>query len=100
MEWAENGEVCVDKFKNSAPGFFDAILMDIHMPVMDGYEATKQIRALERPDRNIPVIAMTADAFLEDVKQCIDCGMDDHLPKPPDLNELVSVLQRFLAEKD
>lgn len=96
MERAENGQICVDKFKNSAPGTYDAILMDIRMPVLDGYGAAKAIRALERPDANLPIIAMTADAFSEDIQRCLDSGMNAHIAKPIDVNKLVEYLQKFL----
>ena len=68
LEWAENGRICVDKFMASPVGFYDAVLMDLRMPVMTGYEATEAIRKLDRPDKDIPIIAMTADAFSEDIK--------------------------------
>ena len=69
-------------FRESPVGFYDAILMDLRMPVMNGYEATKEIRDLERADSSIPIIAMTADAFFDDIKKCLDCGMDAHTAKP------------------
>lgn len=72
-EWAENGQICLKMFQGSLPDYYDAILMDIRMPEMNGYEATKAIRALSRPDaQTIPIIAMTADAFSEDIQQCLD----------------------------
>ena len=72
--------------------------MDIRMPVMDGYEAVKTIRNLqERPDgKEIPIIAMTADAFAEDINRCLECGMNGHVAKPLDMNELVRMIERFL----
>lgn len=96
MERAENGQICVDKFKSSAPGTYDAILMDIRMPVLDGYGAARAIRALERPDASLPIIAMTADAFSEDIQRCLDSGMNAHIAKPIDVNKLVEYLQKFL----
>jgi len=96
LEWAENGQICVDKFKNSPAGFYGTILMDLRMPVMTGYEATAAIRALDRPDANIPIIAMTADAFSEDIKKCLDCGMNAHVAKPIDIREVSRLLDKFL----
>lgn len=98
IERAVNGQECVDKFKKSAPGFYDAILMDIRMPVMNGYDATKAIRATERTDHGIPIIAMTADAFTDDAQQCLECGMNAHLPKPLDLRECMHVLNMYLGQ--
>jgi len=96
LEWAENGQICVDKFKSSPPGFYNGILMDLRMPVMTGYEATAAIRALDRPDAGIPIIAMTADAFSEDIKKCLDCGMNAHVAKPIDIREISRILDKFL----
>ncbi len=96
MERAENGQVCVEKFQNSAPGFYDAILMDIRMPVMTGYEAARAIRALPRADADLPIIAMTADAFAEDVKKALDSGMNAHISKPIDMRELFRILDRYI----
>ena len=84
------------KFENRK-GDYDAILMDVRMPVMNGYEATRAIRALERPDaQTIPIIAMTADAFSEDIKKCLDSGMNAHTAKPINMDEVVSLLKKFL----
>jgi len=96
LERASNGKECVEMFENSELGYYDAILMDIRMPVMSGYDATKTIRKLERADKNLPIIAMTADAFTDDVQYCIDCGMNGHLAKPIDLQECMRLLQQFL----
>ena len=97
LDWAENGQICLDKFQSSAPGYYDAILMDIRMPVMTGYQATEAIRALDREDAmTIPIIAMTADAFAEDVKKCLACGMNAHIPKPIDVREVARLLEKFL----
>lgn len=96
IERAVNGKECVEKFEASAPGYYDLILMDIRMPVMNGYDATKAIRALGRPDRELPIIAMTADAFSDDSQYCMDVGMNAHLPKPIDIAECMRVLQQFL----
>lgn len=98
VEWAENGQICVEKFKNSEVGFYDLILMDIRMPILDGYGAAKAIRALERPDAGLPILAMTADAFSEDVQHCLECGMNAHIAKPIDINNLIQHLQKYLKE--
>lgn len=97
LDWAENGQICLEKFQDSEPGFYDAILMDVRMPVMNGYEATEKIRSLNHPAaRNIPIIAMTADAFSEDIKRCLDSGMNAHTAKPINLNELTSLLKKYI----
>ena len=96
LDWAENGEICVTKFEKSPVGYYDAIIMDVRMPVMDGYEATAAIRGLERPDTDIPIIAMTADAFSEDIQRCLECGMNDHLAKPIDLQAVAQKLKKYL----
>lgn len=96
VELAENGQVCVDKFSQSEIGYYDAILMDIRMPVMDGYHAAMAIRKLERQDAGLPIIAMTADAFSEDIEHCIACGMNAHIAKPIDIKHLMEQLRRFL----
>ena len=99
LDWAENGRICVDKFEASPVGYYDAILMDLRMPVMTGYEATTAIRALDRPDANIPIIAMTADAFAEDIRKCLDTGMNAHVAKPIDTREVSRVLEKFLNDR-
>ena len=96
LEWAENGEICVSKFQQSPVGLYDAILMDIRMPVMGGYEATQVIRTLERPDRDLPIIAMTADAFAEDVRRSLECGMNAHVAKPIDVQEVMRLLEKYI----
>ncbi len=93
---AVNGQECVEKFKASALGYYDAILMDIRMPVMNGYDATLAIRALERADKDLPIIAMTADAFSDDARRCLECGMNAHIAKPIDLNECNRILSEYL----
>ncbi len=96
LEWAENGQICVEMFQKSPVGYYDAILMDVRMPVMGGYEATRLIRALEREDSALPIIAMTADAFAEDVKRSMDCGMNAHVAKPIDVREVTRILDKFV----
>lgn len=97
LERAENGLECVNMFKDSEIGYYDAVLMDIRMPIMDGYDATKAIRALNRPDSSLPIIAMTADAFSDDAQRCFECGMDAHLTKPLDIRECMRTLQKYLS---
>ena len=96
IDWAENGMVCVEKFKNSRPGYYDVILMDIRMPLMNGYDAAREIRIQKRKDNFIPIIAMTADAFFEDIKKCIDCGMNAHMSKPLNINELLQIIDKYI----
>ncbi len=97
LEWAENGKICLEKFQASEPGQYDVILMDIRMPIMNGYETTQAIRALERSDaKTIPIIAMTADAFSEDIQQCLECGMNAHTAKPINLDEVISLLKKYI----
>ncbi len=90
---AEHGQRCLDLLEASRPGTYDAVLMDIQMPVMNGYDAAAGIRAMERSDlRNLPIIAMTADAYTEDVLRCAQAGMNGHIPKPIDMDRLLDVL--------
>ncbi len=97
LDWAENGQLCLNMFNASAPGFYDAILMDIRMPVMSGYEAAKAIRTLDREDaKTIPIIAMTADAFSEDIKHCLDAGMNAHIAKPIDVRDVARQLKKYM----
>ena len=98
VETAENGQIALDMVAASAPGRFDGILMDIQMPVMDGYTATKRIRALDDPAlANIPIMAMTANAFQEDVDAAKAAGMQAHIAKPVDAAVLQDTLRRVLA---
>ncbi len=98
LEWAENGEICTQMFQNSAPGYYDAVLMDIRMPIMNGYEATDAIRAMNRPDASLPIIAMTADAYSDDIQRCLSHGMNAHVAKPIDIDEVVRILKRYLGD--
>ena len=101
LDWAENGQICVEKFENSSVGTYDGILMDIRMPVMTGYEATKAIRKLDRSDAStIPIIAMSADAFSEDIQKCLACGMNGHIAKPIDMREVTRMLERFILGRN
>ena len=96
---AENGKIAVEKFAASPPGFYDAILMDIRMPVMDGLKATEAIRALDHPDaKKVPIIAMTANAFDEDVQRSLKAGMNAHLTKPADPEQLYKALQELIHD--
>ena len=96
FECAENGQEVVDMYK-AAPERYDLIFMDIHMPNVDGYEATRLIRQLPLPNAaSIPIIAMTANVFKEDVDRCLEAGMNDHLGKPIDKNEILSKLEQYL----
>ena len=91
-----NGQEIVDAFASVRPGEYDMILMDVQMPVMDGLEATRRIRSGENPlGRTIPILAMTANAFLEDIQKSRDAGMDEHLSKPVDINALEQTVKRF-----
>ncbi|MBQ9537394.1 MAG: response regulator [Desulfovibrionaceae bacterium] len=97
VERAEDGQIALDLFSKSEPGYYNCVLMDLRMPNMNGYEATKAIRALNRPDAPaLPIIAMTADAFAEDAKECLACGMNAHLTKPIDLDALNKTLRQHL----
>ncbi len=98
VEEAENGQEAVDAFLDH-PDRFDVILMDIQMPVMDGYEATKIIRAIDLPRaKSIPIIAMTANAFEEDRKRALNAGMNEHIAKPFDIRKLYSILRKYIGE--
>ena len=97
VDTAENGAEAVEKIKNSKPGNYNLVLMDVQMPVMNGYEATKQIRALNDPVlAGITIIAMTANAFDEDRRKALECGMDGFLTKPIVIEELMDILQKNL----
>ena len=97
-EIVENGRLAVERFQCADKGEFDAILMDVQMPVMNGYEATRAIRAL--PRERIPILAMTANAFAEDEKAALDAGMDAHVPKPLDIGYLKHVIYSLTAGKE
>ena len=100
-ELVENGQLAVACFANAAEKEFDAILMDVQMPVMNGYDATRAIRALDRSDaREIPIIAMTANAFAEDEKEALDAGMNVHLAKPIDIELLKKVINQYVPRKE
>lgn len=101
IETAENGQEAVDRFQASTPYYYDMILMDIQMPVMNGLEASRTIRSLQRDDaQQVPILAMTANAFVEDVQNALDAGMDAHIAKPLDLDRLFSTMEFFLRRKE
>ena len=96
-EIVENGRLALERFQRSRPGEFDAILMDVQMPVMNGYDATRAIRALDREDAGrIPIIAMTANAFAEDEKAALDAGMNAHVAKPLDVELLKKAIRHYV----
>jgi CheY-like chemotaxis protein len=106
IEVAENGAIAVEKFK-AAPEKFNMIFMDVQMPEMDGFEATRRIRALEKSRREekepqvlkeIPIVAMTANVFREDVEKCLAAGMNGHVGKPLDINEVLRKLREYLPQ--
>ena len=99
-EIAANGLLAVECFRSSEPGQFDAILMDVQMPVMSGHEASRIIRGMERKDaQTIPIIAMTANAFAEDEKAALDAGMDAHVPKPLNMELLKKTICQVSRRK-
>ncbi len=98
VECAEDGKQALDRFAACPPGTFDLIFMDLQMAVMDGYEATRAIRALPREDaKRVPIVAMSANAFVEDIRACERAGMNAHVPKPASVQSLADVMRRFLA---
>ena len=98
---ALNGRIAVDRFAQSEPGTYAAILMDVRMPEMDGLEATAAIRAMEREDaKRIPIIALTANAFDEDVQRSLQAGMNAHLNKPVDSDRLIRVLGELVYKAE
>lgn len=99
VDTADDGSIAVEKVMHSQPGEYDLILMDIQMPIMDGYHATKAIRAIEDTKLSgIPIIAVSANSFEEDRKKALECGMNAHLPKPLDTHHLYKVIRQFLKE--
>ena len=98
MDRAEDGVVCLEKMKEAPAGHYDLILMDIQMPRMNGYEATRAIRALEdKTKASIPILAMTANAFEEDRREALNAGMDGHLPNPINVPKLMKTLAQQLT---
>ena len=99
VDTAENGKEAVDKVAASQPGEYSAVLMDIQMPIMNGYEATKAIRALGGEIARIPILAMTASAFSEDVAKAKSEGMDGHIAKPIDIPQMMQTLTEIVNKK-
>ena len=99
-ERAENGVVCVEKMSQAKKGDYDLIFMDIQMPEMNGLEATRKIRRLDDPWAcNIPIIAMTADAFSENVTECLNAGMNGHIAKPIDIKLVIKEIRRIKEDR-
>lgn len=97
LDTAEDGTIAVEKMRTAKPGQYDLILMDIQMPIMDGYEATRQIRKLKNPETaNIPIVAITANAFEEDRQKALEAGMNEHVTKPIDMERLLEVVRKVL----
>ena len=97
LDTAEDGTIAVEKMRTAKPGQYDLILMDIQMPIMDGYETTRQIRKLENPETaNIPIVAITANAFEEDRQKALEAGMNEHVSKPIDLARLLEAVKKVL----
>ena len=97
VEHAENGQIAVDMFSSHEPGYYDAILMDLRMPEMDGLTATRTIRAMDREDaRTIPIIALTANAFDDDVQRSMQAGLNAHLSKPVEADILFRTLRSLI----
>ena len=99
-ERAENGRICVEKMRSASEGDYDLIFMDVQMPEMNGLDATRSIRSLEDPwASSIPIIAMTADAFSEDITACLNAGMNGHIAKPVDIKLVVKEIRKIKEEK-
>ena len=97
VDTAENGAIAVEKVRTAAPGQYDLVLMDVQMPIMDGYTATRRIRELENPAlAGIPILAMTANAFDEDRRNALECGMNGFLSKPIVIADLVQEMRKVL----
>ena len=98
IDEAENGRLAVEKFSTSASGKYDCILMDIQMPVMDGYQAAEAIRSLKRKDaKTVPILALTANAFASDIGKAHSAGMNDHVAKPIEVDRLMETLQKWIG---
>ncbi|NLC73888.1 MAG: response regulator, partial [Clostridiales bacterium] len=100
VDWARDGSKGVELFKTSETGYYDAVLMDIRMPVMDGLTAARMIRKSGRPDSGtVPVIAMSANAFEEDVKKSLAAGMNEHLAKPVEPEKMYEIMSREISKR-
>src|SRR5699024_2150162 len=100
VDRASDGQEACTMFEATAAGFYDVILMDVQMPVLDGYEATRHIRALDRDDAStVPIIAMSANAFLEDVNASLSSGMNAHLSKPIDMRRVLITIERLVRKR-
>ena len=98
METATDGSIAIEKITHSEPGYYNLVLMDIQMPVMDGYHATSAIRRLENPLlANIPIVALSANTLDEDRRKAMECGMNAHLPKPVNMPQLMELVEKILA---
>ena len=98
VDVAENGQIAVEKLRTAAPGTYQLVLMDIQMPVMDGYTAARAIRSLENQEiASVPILAMTANAFEEDRRQALSCGMNGHIAKPINIETMFETLKELLA---
>ena len=98
VDVAENGRIAVDLFSDHEPGYYDAILMDMRMPEMDGLEATKVIRSMDRADaQTVPIIALTANAFDDDVQRSMQAGLNAHLSKPVEPDQLFATLENLIV---
>lgn len=98
MEVAGNGRIALDMLQKSEPGYYQLVLMDVQMPEMDGYEATRQIRRLENTQLSrIPILAMTANAFEEDKQEALEAGMNGYIAKPINIKELFAALKEVLG---
>ena len=96
---AENGRICVDMMRSAEEGSYELIFMDVQMPEMNGLDATREIRGLDDPwAASIPIIAMTADAFSENVTKCLDAGMNGHIAKPVDVKLVIKEIRRIKDE--
>ena len=95
VETANDGKAAVDTFAEAPPGAFDCVLMDLMMPRMSGYEATRVIRGMNRQDSDLPIIALSANAFEEDIAMAKDAGMNEHLAKPVDIRKLFRIMSRL-----
>ena len=101
MDVAQNGQEAVVRFREAAPFAYALVLMDIMMPIMNGYEATKAIRSMDRPDaRMVPIVAMSANAFQDDIQLSMDAGMNAHLTKPLDVEKIKQAIQEAARCQD